>query len=99
MQESTAAMPYPGSRGNEPTGRLRGMPDFRLSSAYGKERLEELLEEAKQHIRQNNMEEAQNALHEVQSVFDTVYMTNNEKKQIEYEILEVEADLKLASLK
>ncbi|MBI2176289.1 hypothetical protein HYU40_02975 [Candidatus Woesearchaeota archaeon] len=99
MQESTAAMPDFGSRGNEPTGTLRGMPDFRLSAAYGKERLEELLEEAKQHIRQNNMEEAQNALHEVQSVFDTVYMTNNEKKQIEYEILEVEADLKLASLK
>ncbi len=83
----------------EPRGQLRGMPDFRLSSAYGKERLEGLLEEAKQHIRENNMTEAQNALHEVQSVLDTVYMTNNEKKLIEYDILEVEADLKLASLK
>lgn len=88
-----------GGSGNEPRGRLKGMPDFRLSSAYGKERLEELLEEAKQHIRENNMEDAQRALNEVQSVFDTVYMTNNEKKQIEYEILEVEADLKLASLR
>ncbi len=95
-QESTERMQI---GGNEPQGRLAGMPDFRLAGAYGKERLEELLEEAKQHIRQNNMDEAQSALHEVQSVFDTVYMTNNEKKQIEYEILEVEADLKLASLK
>ncbi len=99
--ESTAGMLDFGSggSGNEPRGRLKGMPDFRLSSAYGKERLEELLEEAKQHIRENNMEDAQRALHEVQSVFDTVYMTNNEKKQIEYEILEVEADIKLASLR
>ncbi|MBI2143188.1 hypothetical protein HYU20_02500 [Candidatus Woesearchaeota archaeon] len=88
-----------GGSGSEPGGRLKGMPDFRLSAAYGKERLEELLEEAKQHIRDNNVEEAQRALSEVQSVFDTVYMTNNEKKQIEYEMLEVEADLKLASLK
>ncbi len=100
-QESTAATPDFGVRdsGNEPRGKLQGMPDFRLAGAYGKERLEELLEEAKQHIRQNNVEEAQRALSEVQSVFNTVYMTNNEKKQIEYEILEVEADLKLASLK
>lgn len=98
-QESTPATQGISIRGSEPTGRLQGMPDFRLSSAYGKERLDELLEEAKQHIRQNNMEEAQRALHEAQSVFDTVYMTNNEKKLIEYEILEVEADLKLASLK
>lgn len=99
MQESAFGGPDFGGRSNEPRSRLKGMPDFRLSSAYGKERLEELLEEAKQHIRQNNVEEAQRALSEVQSVFDTVYMTNNEKKEIEYEILEVEADLKLASLK
>ncbi len=97
--ESNASTPDFGTRGKEPRGELQGMPDFRLAGAYGKERLEELLEEAKQHIRQNNVEEAQRALSEVQSVFDTVYMTNNEKKQIEYEILEVEADLKLASLR
>ncbi len=75
-----------------------GMPDFKLSGAYGKERLEELLEQAKQRIRENNFGEAQKALHEVQSVFNTVFMSTTEKKQIEYEILEVEADLKLASL-
>ncbi len=97
-QEEDAVTPGFGSRRGQ-RSELKGLPDFRLSAAYGKERLEELLEEAKQHIRQNNMEEAQRALSEVQSVFDTVYMTNNEKKQIEYEILEVEADLKLASLK
>ena len=75
------------------------MPDLRLGGEYGKERLQALLEEAKQHIHQNNVEEAQRALEQAQSVFNTVYMTINEKKQMEYEILEVEADLKLASLK
>lgn len=76
----------------------KGMPDFRLSGAYGKERLEALLEEAKQHIRQNNVEEARNSLQEVQSVFHTTYMNSSDKKHMEYEILEVEADIKLASL-
>lgn len=79
--------------------RLEGMPDFRLAGAYGKERLVALLEEAKQHIRESNVAEAQKALGEIQAVFNTVYMPANEKKQIEYEILEVEHDLKLASLK
>ncbi|MBI2581202.1 hypothetical protein HYV85_05370 [Candidatus Woesearchaeota archaeon] len=77
---------------------LKGMPDLRLGGEYGKERLQALLEEAKQHIYQNNVDEAQKALEQAQSVFNTVYMTLNEKKQMEYEILEVEADLKLASL-
>ncbi len=77
---------------------VKGMPDFRLSGAYGKERVEALLEEAKQHIRQNNVEEAKKALQEVQSVFSTTFMPSSDKKQMEYEILEVEADLKLASL-
>ena len=76
-----------------------GFPGFRQAGAYGKEMLEGLLEEAKQHIRENNVEEAQRALNEIQSAFNTVFMTTSEKKQIEYEILEVEADLKLASLK
>lgn len=75
------------------------MPDLRLSGAYGKERLQELLEQAKQNISQNNVTEAQKALNEVQSVLNTVFMAPNDKKQIEYEILEVEADLKLASLR
>ncbi|MBI2141798.1 hypothetical protein HYU16_05255 [Candidatus Woesearchaeota archaeon] len=78
---------------------LKGMPDLRLGGEYGKERLQALLEEAKQHIRQNNVDEAQKALEQAQSVFNTVYMTMNEKKEMEYEILEVEADLKLASLR
>jgi len=77
---------------------MKGMPDFRLSGAYGKERLEALLEEAKQHIRQNNVDEARKALQEVQSVFSTTFMTSNEKKQLEYDMLEIEADIKLASL-
>lgn len=77
----------------------RGLPNFRLSGAYGKERLQALLEEAKQHISQNNVEEARKTLEEAQSAFGTAYMPLNEKKQMEYEILEVEADLKLASLK
>ncbi|MBI3037022.1 hypothetical protein HYY73_04725 [Candidatus Woesearchaeota archaeon] len=85
--------------GEESRGtRLEGMPDFRLAGAYGKERLVALLEEAKQHIHENNVAEAQKALGEVQAVFSTVYIPANEKKQIEYEILEVEHDLKLASL-
>lgn len=83
----------------KPERQLRGMPDFRLAGAYGKERLQSLLEEAKHHITENNVEKAQKALDEVQSVLGTVYMKSSEKKQIEYEILEVEADLKLASLK
>lgn len=82
-----------------PENETRGLPDFRLAGAYGKQRLVELLEQAKENIRANNVEEAQQALEEVQSVFNTVFMTSSEKKQIEYEILEVEADLKLASLK
>lgn len=86
--------------GEESRGtRLEGMPDFRLAAAYGKERLVALLEEAKQHIHENNFDEAQKALGEIQAVFNTVYMPANEKKQIEYEILEVEHDLKLASLR
>ena len=79
--------------------RLEGMPDFRLAGAYGKERLVALLEEAKQHIHENNVAEAQKALGEIQAVFNTVYIPAGEKKQIEYEILEVEHDLKLASLR
>ena len=78
---------------------LKGMPDFRLAGAYGKERLEELLEQAKENISGNNIQAAKKALDEVQAVFNTVYMTTSEKKNMEYEILEVEADLKLASLK
>ncbi len=78
---------------------LKGLPDLRLGGEYRKENLQALLEEAKQHIHQNNVEEAQKALEQAQSAFNTVYMTLNEKKQMEYEILEVEADLKLASLK
>ncbi len=83
----------------QPDAQLKGMPDFRLAGAYGKERLEELLEQAKENISGNNIEAAKRALDEVQSVFNTVYMTTSEKKHIEYEILEVEADLKLATLK
>ncbi|MBI2549784.1 hypothetical protein HYV83_01220 [Candidatus Woesearchaeota archaeon] len=79
--------------------RLEGMPDFRLAGAYGKERLVALLEEAKQHIHENNVAEAQKALGEIQAVFNTVYIPAREKKQLEYEILEVEHDLKLASLR
>lgn len=78
---------------------LKGIPNFGLSGAYGKERLQALLEEAKQHISQNNVEQARKALGEAQSAFITAYMPDNEKKQIEYDILEVEADLKLAALK
>ena len=78
---------------------LKGLPDLRLGGEYRKENLQALLEEAKQHIHQNNVEEAQKALEQAQSAFNTDYMTLNEKKQMEYEILEVEADLKLASLK
>ncbi len=76
-----------------------GLPEFRFTSAYGKDKLFALLEQAKEHIRQNHFEEAEKTLAEAQSGVQTAYMTNNEKKQIEYEILEVEADLKLASLK
>lgn len=90
---------FSAAENDQPMGETSGLPDFRLSGAYGKERLEELLEQAKQSIRENNVEEAQKALHEVQSVFNTVFMTTTEKKQIEYDILEVEADLKLASLR
>ncbi len=84
---------------NETIQGAKGLPDFRLASAYGKERLEALLDKAKQHIQENSVAEAQAALREVQDVLSTVFMTGSEKKQIEYEILEVEADLKLASLK
>lgn len=92
-------MPYVPQKAYDQSQDAKGLPDFRLAGAYGKERLEALLEEAKQHIRENSFAEAQAALNEVQAVFNTVYMSGSEKKQIEYEILEVEADLKLASLK
>jgi hypothetical protein len=77
---------------------FKGMPHFKLSGVYSKERLKSLLEEVKQHINQNNVDEAKKTLSEIQSVFSTTYMPNKEKKQIEYDILEIEADLKLASL-
>lgn len=79
-------------------GNSKGMPDFRLAGAYGKERLEELLEQAKEHISDNNIAAAKKALDEVSAVFSTVYMTASEKQQMKYEILELEADLKLATL-
>jgi len=75
------------------------LPDLRLATAYGKARLQELLEEAKMQINQNNYEQALKALQEVQAAFNIVYIPPMEKKQLQYEILEVEADLKLASLK
>jgi hypothetical protein len=77
---------------------VKGMPDFKLAGPYAKQKLESLLEQAKQYIHANNMGAARAAFHEAQLAFGTAYMKSDEKKQMEYELLEVEADLRLASI-
>ncbi|MBI4438896.1 hypothetical protein HY640_03110 [Candidatus Woesearchaeota archaeon] len=65
---------------------------------FGKERLEQLIRQAKQDIAQGNAEEATRKFHEIESTFSRSILTPDEKRSLKYEIMEIEADIRLAAI-
>lgn len=63
-----------------------------------KEEIEKLIARAKNAVRSNNVQEAKRSLEEAKDLFEQTFLMEDERKRIQYEILEVETDVKLATL-
>ena len=75
-----------------------GMPELELTSDYSKEKIQDLIEETRKAIDQGSIEEAKPLVEELKTALEFTEISPKDSKKLEYDVLELEADLKLATL-
>jgi len=75
-----------------------GMPNLELTADYSKDKIRSLLEETRKAISQGQTEEAKRLVEELKRALEFTEIPARESKKLEYDVLELEADLKLATL-
>jgi len=75
-----------------------GMPEMGLTEDYTKDKIENLIEETRKAMEQGHTEEAKRLVEELKSAIEVTNITPKDSKRLEYDVLELEADLKLATL-
>ncbi|MAG15675.1 hypothetical protein CMO88_01295 [Candidatus Woesearchaeota archaeon] len=75
-----------------------GMPELELDTEYTKEKIEGLIEQTRKAIEQNQKEEAKHLVEEIKTGLEVIGTSTKENKKLEYEVLELESDLKLSML-
>jgi len=75
-----------------------GMPKFELTSQYSKEKIEGLIDETRRAIDQGQTEEAKHFVDELKTALEFTEISPKESKKLEYDVLELEADIKLSTL-
>jgi len=75
-----------------------GMPELELTEEYTKEKIQSLIEETRRSIEQGNLEAAKKLVNELKTGLDFAQISTDDSKKLGYDVLELEADLKLATL-
>jgi hypothetical protein len=74
------------------------VPEIEAEEQKNVNELNELIAQTHTAVEQGKTEEASNLISKARALLKTVYLEDDEKRKLEYEILELEADAKLASL-
>ncbi len=75
-----------------------GMPETELTHAYTIESIRQLIIQARADLESGDMASAKKAIAELKNALDSAAIEPEEIKRLEYDVLELEADLKLALL-
>ncbi|MBI2137318.1 hypothetical protein HYU12_02245 [Candidatus Woesearchaeota archaeon] len=75
-----------------------GLKNLELNQEYTTEKIKQMIEETKKSLEEGQNHETQNKIAEIREAILTAPLTEKESKKLEYEILELEADAKLAAL-
>ena len=75
-----------------------GIKNLQLNHEYTTERIQQMIDETKKSLEEGQNHEAQNRIEEIREAILTAPLTEKESKKLEYEVLELEADAKLAAL-
>ncbi len=79
------------------TGRA-GMPETELAQEYTRESIRQLISQARANLNSGDTTSAKKTLAELKNALDCASIEPEEIKRLEYDVLELEADLKLALL-
>jgi len=75
-----------------------GMPEMELTSDYSKEKIQQLIDDTRKALDQGQIEEAKPLVEELKTAIELTEIPAKDSKKLEYDVLELEADLKLATL-
>lgn len=85
------------SIGKQPSS-TPGLPDLELEPDFTKEKIQQMLDEARRALHTGESHTSRRLIAEIKKALNLAHLTYEESKFFEYEALEIETDVKLASL-